>query len=115
MDARPATEAGPVILTLPAAIDLTNANDIRDQITAAIKPGTRVIIADLTATTFCDSQGRRALLQAHKQAGPNGTELRLLKPTQAARRVLELAGMDRVLAIYTSRQKAMSPRPAKTG
>jgi anti-anti-sigma factor len=113
MDTQRATKTRPVLLTLPAAIDITNANDVRDQITAAIRPGVAIIIADLSATTSCDSQGRRALLQAHRRAAANGTDLRLLKPTRAVRRLLELTGMDRVLAIYTSREKAMSPRPAK--
>jgi len=69
-----------VVIPIPAEIDTTNARDVRCQLTAAaLKPGVRIVIADMTATTFCDSEGLRAFLVAHQRAARNGTELRLLR------------------------------------
>jgi anti-anti-sigma factor len=51
--------------------------------------------------------GARALVQAHKRAACNGTELRLLRPRPPVMRVLELLGLDQVLAIYHSVENAL--------
>lgn len=48
---------GPVIVTLPATIDVTNARQIRDRMAAAIASAAPLIIADLSATVFCDAVG----------------------------------------------------------
>jgi anti-sigma B factor antagonist len=107
----PATGASPALVTLPAEIDTTNARDVRCQLNAALTPGVGIVIADMTATCFCDSTGIRALLLAHQRAARSGAELRLLRPGDAVRRVLKVMGADQVLAIYDSVGDAMRPRP----
>jgi anti-anti-sigma factor len=110
MTVNPAPEAWPVLVALPAEIDATNARDVRNQImAAALRPGVRVVIADMTPTSFCDSVGIRALLLAHQRAARGGVELRLLGPGRTVRRVLELTGADQVLMIYESLDEAMMP------
>jgi anti-anti-sigma factor len=110
MDTQPVVETWPVLVMLPTEIDIANARDVRSQLTAAaLRPGVKIVIADLAATTFCDSLGTRALVQAHKRAAANGAELRLLRPCPAVLRVLELLGLDQVLAIYHTLADAMIP------
>jgi anti-sigma B factor antagonist len=60
----------PVIVTLPAEIDMANVDALGEQLAAAFAPSTRVAIADMTATTFCDSIGIGMLVRAQKQATP---------------------------------------------
>jgi anti-anti-sigma factor len=99
-----------VLLTLPAEIDTTNARDVSCRINdAALRPGVRIVIADMIATTFCDCTGVRALLLAHKRAALTGTELRLLRPCPAVTRVLELMGVSHLLVICQSLEEAMKP------
>lgn len=98
----------PVILTLPAEIDMANVDAIGAQLAAALTPGTRVVIADMTATTFCDSIGIAMLIRARKQATANGTELRLLLPSPDVLRVMRLQGVDAVLPIYHSLEQALA-------
>jgi anti-sigma B factor antagonist len=113
MAVNPVPDAWPVVVALPAEIDATNARDARNQIiAAALRPGVRVVIADMTPTNFCDSAGIRALLLAHQRAARGGVELRLLRPGRSARRVLELTGADQVLTIYESLDEAMMPGPS---
>jgi len=110
MTAQPAAEALPVHVTLPAEIDVTNADSIRRQITAAaLRPGVRIVVADMTGTTFCDSTGVRGLLVAHERAARNGAELRLLRPDPAVMRTLELLSADDVLTICGSLSEALAP------
>src|SRR5215472_3649622 len=95
----------PVVVSLPAEIDVANAERISGQLRAAVAAGPTVVIADMTATTFCDSMGVRALLLAHRHAGARGTELRLLLPSPYVLRVL---GVDAVLPIYHSREQVLA-------
>ena len=50
------TCAPPVIVTLPAQLDATAAEQAAGQITAAFTPGVRVVIADLTAAGAATAQ-----------------------------------------------------------
>ena len=46
-----------VVVALPAEIDMANADQVGQQLGSAFAPGVRTVIADMTATTFCDSSG----------------------------------------------------------
>ncbi len=107
----------PVIVTLPAEIDLTNSEEVSDRICAAFQPGVTEVIADLTTTTFCDSSGVRHLLLAHERASASEVQLRFAVPSDCpVRRVLELTGVHRVLAVYPTLAEAVTgglpPDPA---
>src|SRR5204863_8701986 len=80
-DSEPVTaaQARPAVVRLPAEIDIANADSIGEQLGAASAPGVPVVIADMTATTFCDSAGINMLIRASKRGAANGTELRLLR------------------------------------
>ena len=98
----------PVVVSLPDEIDVANAERIGGQLRAAVAAGSKVVIADMTATTFCDSMGVRALLLAHRHAVACGTELRLLLPCPHVLRVMEVLGVDAVLPIYHSREQVLA-------
>jgi anti-anti-sigma regulatory factor len=79
-EAEPVTpaQARPVIVRLPAEIDLANADGIGEELAAASGPCVAVVIADMTATAFCGSVGMRTLVLARRQAVTAGTDLRLM-------------------------------------
>ena len=109
-EAEPVTpaQAQPVIVTLPAEIDLVNADSIGEQLAAASGPGVAVVIADMTATTFCDSLGMRMLVLARRQAVTADTDLRLVLPCPHVLRVMKIQGVDAVLPIYRNLDEALS-------
>jgi anti-sigma B factor antagonist len=90
----------PAVIRLPAEIDATNAGRIGDQLDSAFASGAATVIADMTATTFCDSSGARELALAHNKAAAGGIELRIVMPSADVRRIFQLTGLDQVLAIY---------------
>ena len=98
----------PVVVTLPDEIDLANADSVGRQITAEFARGTQVVIADMTATTFCDTLGTRALMQAHERAAVAGSELRVPLPSCDIVRVWQVLGVDAVLPIYPSLEEAIT-------
>jgi anti-anti-sigma factor len=99
----------PVVVTLPAEIDFTVAEEVTDQICAAFAPGVTAVAADLTATTFCDSSGIRHLLLASERASATGVQLRFaVPPGGPVQRVLKLTGVHRVLAVYPTLDGALA-------
>lgn len=88
------------MIRLPAEIDTTNAGRIGDQLGSAFASGAATVIADMTATTFCDSSGARELVLAHNKAAAGGVELQIVMPSAHFLRIFQLTGLDQVLAIY---------------
>jgi anti-sigma B factor antagonist len=101
--------AQPVLITLPAGIDMANADAAGEQLAAAFAAGA-VVIADMTGTTFCDSMGVRTLVRACRLAGASGTDLRLLVTSPAVMRVMKILGLDAVLPLYQSLEDALAGR-----
>ena len=107
-DTATAATAPPAVVTLPAEIDMATAAVIAGQVAAALAPGVHAVIADMTATTFCDSAGIGMLIRAKKQATAHGAELRVVLACPNVLRVLKIQGADAVLPIYRSLDEALA-------
>jgi len=95
------------VVRLPAEIDGTNAREEGRDL-AAVVPGVTAVIADMTATTFCDSSGVQMLALVHEQAVANQAKLVLVVPSTAVLRVRSLTGLDVLLPVYSSLDEALS-------
>jgi anti-anti-sigma factor len=105
----------PEIVTLPSEVDVKNALDIGCQILAAFGPRVTVVIADMSATEFCDASGIRHLLIANDAATACGGELRVVVRSPVVQRVMQTVGVDQVLRIYSSLDEALAGKPDLTG
>jgi len=103
------------VAVLPAEIDVSNAERVAGELFAAIKPGVRVVIVDMTLTTFCDSSGLRAIAQAHDRAQAQGAELRLVTGSPRVLRVLAVTGLDTVVPVYSRLDDALAAAPGGPG
>ena len=102
-----AAEDMPVVVAMPLEIDVTNAKQVYDQLAAALGQDADTVVADLTATTFCDSSGVHALLHAHESAVARNIQLRLaVAPEGSVRRVLQLIGVGHMMPVYYSLDEA---------
>jgi anti-sigma B factor antagonist len=90
------------VVTLPAEIDVTNADMVREDLLSAMNQGAALLIADLSKTTFCDSAGVNALVRTSRRAGASEGALRLVVSTPAVQRVFSITGVDRLLDIFPS-------------
>ena len=105
-----AAQVSPVVVVLPGEIDVTNADEVIEQLVGALSPGVDTVIADMTSTSFCDSSGVHAIMRAHNWAATRDIALRLAVPPEGSvRRVLELTGAERVMPVHSSVQEAMYP------
>ena len=105
-------QARPVVVTLPAEIDITNADAIGAALSFAIARSAGIVIADMTGTRFCNSSGISMLVQAHRRAAANQAELRLVVLSAAVLRALTLVRADFLLPIYPSLDAALAPEAA---
>jgi hypothetical protein len=67
------------VVTLPAHMDVPNAGQIGGELLSVISGGVRALIADMTATVWCDHAGAgavvRALAASPAQAGTGSRAL----------------------------------------
>jgi len=104
-------QATPVIVVLPAEIDVINAAQVLAKLTAAFAHGVPMVIADMTSTIFCDTSGVRALVDAYARAAADDIGFRLAISAQGSvRRVLELTGIIKMLPVYLDLDEAISSR-----
>lgn len=97
----------PAVVTLPARIDTAASRRLCGQLGSALASAATVI-ADMTATTFCDSSGVRILILAQEQAAATGVELRLVAPSAAVLRALAATGADWLLPVYANLEDALT-------
>src|SRR5882724_3763985 len=98
----------PDVVVLPAEIDVTNSEQVYEQLVAVLAPGVDTVIADMTSTVFCDSSGVHAIMHAYESAAARDVRMRLaVSPATSVRRVLELIGVARLMPVYPSLAEAL--------
>ncbi|WP_039933079.1 STAS domain-containing protein [Streptomyces viridochromogenes] len=102
---------GRVHLTMPAEIDFCNAAELLPLVLSEARArGDRleVLVLDLTATSFMDSQGVRLVNDIRHRLRP-GAQVRLVARTEGvASRVLELTGLRRDVPVYDDLAEALA-------
>jgi anti-anti-sigma factor len=102
---------GRVRLAMPTEIDFGNAEQLLPLIVSeTLAHGDRleVLVLDLTATHFMDSQGVRLINDVRHRLRP-GARMRLVaRPDGVASRVLELTGLRRDVPVYDNLAEAMA-------
>jgi anti-anti-sigma factor len=93
------------ILTMPAEIDLTNADQVRQELLAAVGHDP-VLIVDMTGTTFCDSAGVQAVIAGYRLAEATGTEFRLV--AAGVLRIFTVVGADQLIPVYPTLEAALA-------
>ena len=111
-----ATDGRSVIVAMPEQVDMLNAEQVFHQLHAALICGAAVVIADFTATAFCDSAGLNRLVTIHKRAVCCDVQFWLvLPPSGTVRRVLKLLGLDQLLPVYSTVAEATGVLPVPGG
>jgi anti-sigma B factor antagonist len=88
-------------------LDVNTAVDLRRALFGAIEAGARLVVVDLTATTFIDSMTIGILLGAVRRLQQQDGELRLACADTNIKRIFEITLLDRVFAIHPSCEAAL--------
>ena len=94
------------VAIMPAEIDATNADAIRQALLCAVSTDAVGLIIDMNRTTFCDSAGVHAILLAHRQLAATGVRVRLVAPDML--RILKYIGVDKLIPVYPDLEAALT-------
>ena len=96
-------EDGIVVASLTGEIDLSNATEITDALLGSIPNEALGLVIDLSDVSYLDSAGVRMLAELDHRLGWRAQALRVVAPEASrSRRVLAIAGLERVLSLETS-------------
>ena len=103
---------GRAVVRMPAEIDVTNADEISRRLRAAASRGSSVLVIDMSATTFCDSAGVQAVIDAYNQVNTHnqnaGTHTQLRLVATAVLRIITLIGIDQLIPVYSTVEAALA-------
>ncbi|MBC8010467.1 MAG: STAS domain-containing protein, partial [Burkholderiales bacterium] len=107
-----------LVLALAGRLDANWCQTVQDAVTAAIRAGEHRIRLDMTAVPYVSSAGLRVLLTAYKQLRAIKGAFAVGPSSPEARSVLELAGLEMLLAPATGNSVTGSagfqPAPSST-
>jgi anti-anti-sigma factor len=97
------------VVTAPAEIDITAADQLRALLFEWRVQGHTTVVVDMTGTQSCDPAGIFELALAHQRAQAAGGGLRLVIPAAGALlQVFTMIGLDHLVPCYASREDALS-------
>jgi anti-sigma B factor antagonist len=88
------------VVRVAGEVDLATAPALASAAHAALEAGALELWIDLTATSFMDSSGLHALLDADARASALNRRLAVICPAGHVRRVFDIAGLSGHLRIY---------------
>jgi len=97
------TTGGTLIIYLDGDVDHHNARVTRQKIDSKMfiqRP--KELILDLSRVSFMDSSGLGLILGRYTRAAELGITFRIANPGEQIRKILDLAGMERLIRIETN-------------
>ncbi|MGF1640641.1 MAG: STAS domain-containing protein [Rhodospirillales bacterium] len=107
MNHRVREEQESIVVALSGDIDLQSSPTARTVLLAAVGRN-RPIFVDLSDVSYIDSSGIASLVEALQDARKRGLRFALVSVSEAARRVLQLARLDKVFVIHASLSDALA-------
>lgn len=74
-------------------LDLSTADQLRDQLDRLVKGGSTCLVLDLRALEFIDSTGLALIVDTYHACRQNGCELSIIQGPPQVRRLFELTGL----------------------
>ena len=85
-------------IRLIGELDLATADDVEGELERVEETDAASIVLDLSGLSFMDSTGVRLIVNAHTRARADSRRLTLLRGQAAVQRVMELSGVEALLA-----------------
>jgi len=100
-------QSGRLVVALSGEIDMEEAPKVRRSLLDSLKQK-KDILVDLSQVTYIDSSGIASLIEGLQSARKQKNDLALVSVSQRARRVLELARLDKVFTIHADLATALA-------
>ena len=95
------------VLHLKGELDGSNYKDLQAKVDEIIAGNTNQIIIDMSGLSFMGSAGLRALHTTAKSTQEKGGSVKLVKPSDAAQRVLKTLGFDQFFEVFDELESAI--------
>jgi len=105
--AEEALGGGLFVVAVRGELDLATAPELRRRFDAVIEAGATAIVVDLAEVSFVDSVSLAAILNARKRLEGGRLSVVALPDTYASL-ILEVAGVDDLLGVVSSRDAAIA-------
>ena len=100
---------GIILLEMTGNLTLGEECDsLQRQITALLDKRMNRIILELEECGYCDSAGLHCLLSASMSTKEQGGGLKLIRPSERIRKLLDLTKLSSVFDIYTTEEEALA-------
>jgi anti-sigma B factor antagonist len=96
------------VIALAGEVDLYTAPEFKQQLLDVIGQGGREVVVDFSDTTFIDSTTLGVLVGGVKRLRTNDGQLSLVCSDRNITKIFEITGLDRVFAIYPTRDEAVA-------
>ena len=97
-----------LVVRVAGELDLDTAREFRARIDADLdRFASRDLILDFGLVSFVDSSGLGAILGRYRRVTEKGGTVVLCRPVDHVRRLLDQAGVSRVIRIHQSREQAI--------
>ena len=95
------------LLEVSGRVDTISADELHAALSDSIDNGRTQLVVDLQDVEYMSSAGLRELVSALKLVNKQQGDLRLANPSGRVMEVLELAGLDSIFKIFSSRNDAI--------
>lgn len=102
------TIAGVTILDLEGRLTFTSGSDMGRRVQALLAGGTTQLLLNLEGVSYVDSAGLGAIVEAFTVSQQKAVRLKLLKPTERTRHLLEITGLARIVESFDSESAAIA-------
>ncbi len=85
-----------IVVRVSGVLDALSLPDVSRELTDAQR-GSGTVYVDLAEVTFMDSRGLGSLLAANERSREGAAPIRIYRPSDAVRRLLEVSGVGPVL------------------
>jgi anti-sigma B factor antagonist len=99
---------GTSLISLAGEVDLYTAPEFKQQLLEVIAQGAKMVLVDLTDTTFIDSTTLGVLVGGVKRLRTNDGQLALICDDRNITKIFEITGLDKVFTIYPTREDAVA-------
>lgn len=88
-------------------VDSMTANDLGSALSGTIDGGHTQIVLDLAGVDYMSSAGLREIVSALKKVKKMSGDVRIAQPSERVLEVLEMAGLDTIIQIYSTQNEAV--------
>lgn len=99
------------LVSITGRLDAQVASDLKPWLQQVLKEGWTTVVVDLGGVPFIDSSGLGALIAGLKSARVAGGDLRIARPVEQVRYMLQVTTLDRVLRPYPTVEEALAGNP----